>query len=120
MSVAAFLDYMRSNTPPELQSVIPALYQDAEEPLSIHYIEGSSSNRAQSALASAIERFRLPSDEVQVMARKVWGRKFETEYVRRCKAAIPPDARPHVASALRATVIRGMYTELHRAFDETG
>jgi len=76
------------------------------------------SDPAEAALRSASARFGRSPDEIQTIARRLWRRRFETEYRRRCEASIPEEVTPHMESALRATVLRGIYAEIQREIEK--
>jgi transcriptional regulator with XRE-family HTH domain len=74
--------------------------------------------RAASALVAAAEKFGTPAEVIEATAKKLWRRRFENEYKRRVRD-VPAEARPWAESALRATVVRGMYAELRNALEES-
>lgn len=100
---------------------IPSSVDDLREvlrdrPLTFPIEETFSPNEledlAESALISATNEFRQPSNRIENAAQVVWGRSFKTEFKNRLLHRIPERGRPKTDSMTRATVIRGMYAEL--------
>ncbi len=83
--------------------------------VSRHQAEGIFAN---AALERATERFGVSKQSVEKVARRIWGRGFEEEYVGRILRRVRKDAKPRSAAALRAATVRSLYADLRRALGE--